>query len=80
MLGVEYQRDLHGAGPRSTGRLAVQQMEEVPSERFAVGVHRDALAVAREVVPVEEHRACEASSAVGDVAGAGFAVVFGLGS
>ena len=56
MLGVEDERDLHGVNPLFAGRPAMQQMEKMRRERFAVGVDRDALAVPRIVVPVEKHR------------------------
>ena len=38
VLGIEDERDLHGVGPLGAGRFAVQQMQEVLRERFAVGV------------------------------------------
>ena len=47
-------------------------------ERFAVGVRRDALAVVREVVPVEKHGRLRGQQRIGDVARAGFVVVVGF--
>ena len=46
VLGVEDERDVHGAGPtRRTGGFAVEEVEEVGGDGVVVGFDVDALAV-----------------------------------
>jgi hypothetical protein len=53
-------------------------MEKMRGERLAVGVNRYAFSVACKVMPVEKHRRLRGQERVGNVARAGFVVVFGL--
>ena len=80
MLGVQVQRDVHGAHPLFAGLLAVQQVQEVAADAVVVGLHVDGAAVVAVVVPVQQGRAQVGHQAVGDVARAGQVVVVLLGS
>ena len=62
----------------SLGGSTVQQVQKMRSQRFAVGVDRDALAVSREVVPVEKHRRQRGEQRIGDSACARDVVIIGL--
>ena len=68
MLGVEDQRGVHGADEHLAGRLAVQQVQEVPADAVVVGLHVDPLAVVGVVEPVEQRGTEAGHQPVGDVA------------
>ena len=57
----------------------MEKMEEMPADRVVIGLDLDALAVVREMIPVEKHRGDRGEKVVGDVAGSGFLVVVVLG-
>ncbi len=75
VLGVEDEGSVHGAHPLRRRRPPVQEVQEVPADRVVGGLGVDALAGVAEVVPVDEHRAEGRNEAIGDLAGAGGAVV-----
>jgi hypothetical protein len=64
----------------SDGVFTVQQVQEVPADGVVVGLHLDAPAVVRVVVPVQQHGAEAGHQSVADVArrGHGHAVLFRL--
>ncbi len=58
----------------------MQEVKKVFGERLGVGIDRDAPAVARKVVPVEEHGWKRSEQRVGNRAGTGGVVVLGFGA
>ncbi len=69
------------AATHSGGRLfVVQQMQKVLRDRVAAGFHFDAPAVARVLVPIEQHRSQRRQQRIGNGARSGFAVVQTLGT
>mmetsp|Transcript_26303 Transcript_26303/g.62418 ORF Transcript_26303/g.62418 Transcript_26303/m.62418 type:complete len:241 (+) Transcript_26303:1497-2219(+) len=79
MLGIEVERRVHGAHPALRRRRAVQQTQEVAADGVVVRLHLDAAALRAPVIPVQQHGAQAGHEPVGDVAGAGQAVVVLLG-
>ena len=76
MLGVKHERGVHRLHLCGARRAAMQQAEKVTADRVVIGLHLDALAVQREVMPVEQHGIQRSEQPVGDLAGAGAVVVF----
>ena len=68
VLGVQHERRVHRADPRSRRRPPMQQRQEMRADRVRVVLDVDAHAGAREVVPVEQHAAERGDEPVGDVA------------
>ena len=75
MLGIENQRGMHGAHPGCTGRLTMQQMQEVSADRVIIGLHLDTLAIVAEVIPVQQHGAQAGHQLVSNIPGAGMVVI-----
>lgn len=75
MLGVQHQRGVHGLDPGITRLFLMQQVQEMPADGVVVGFHINVVAVEREVIPVQQHRAEAGHQLVGDVARAGVVVV-----
>ena len=66
----------HDAG----GLAPMQQVQEMRADRIVVGLHVDAPAAARKVVPIAQHRAQGCQQPIGDVARARATVIAGLGN
>ena len=79
MLRVQDERNLNGVNPLFAGLTRMQQVEKMRRQRLTVCVNRDALAVSREVVPVEKHRPHRSQQGIGDLARPGDVVALGLG-
>src|SRR5690606_19070153 len=57
VLRVEIERRVHGPFPARGGCLAVQQMQEVRTDRVVVGLDLDAATILRVMVPIKQHGA-----------------------
>ena len=75
MLGVEDERDLHGANPLLARGLPMQQLEKVSGQRVLSRFHIDASSVAAEVMPVKQHRPNGGEQYIGALNSAGGVMV-----
>ena len=75
MLGVENERRVHRTHPLPRRLLLMQQLQEMTADRIVLGLDLDPLACVAVVMPVHQHRAQACDQPIGDLAGAGDAVV-----
>ena len=59
---------MHGAHPGSGGFAPVQQVQKMRADGIIIGLHVDALAAVREVMPVAQYRSQTRQQAIGQIA------------
>ena len=78
VLRIQDQRCLHRSRPLFTRRRAVQQMQKVRGNRILKSLHLDAPAVARVVMPIQQHRSHACHQRVGNPPRAALLVALAL--
>ena len=79
MLGVEDQRGMHRALVRRRRLPAMEQMQEMRSDRIVVGFDVDPAADGGRSGASKQHRSERGHQPVGNIARAGLVVIMGLG-